>query len=59
MEAPFLHEKDLPISKGGTMDFDPDEANRLMEARLEKMDTNDDDGGGDGGAEEDGGSKKE
>jgi hypothetical protein len=50
-----LHEKDLPISKGGTMDFDPDEANKLMEARLEKMDTDDDEGG----ANEDGGGKKE
>ena len=41
------------------MDFDPDEANKLMEARLEKMDTDDDEGGGDGGADEDGGGKKE
>ena len=58
MEASFLHEKDLPISKGGTMDFDPDMANKLMEERLEKMDTDDDEGGGDG-VDEDGDGKKE
>ena len=46
MEAPFLHEKDLPIGKGGTMDFDPEEANRMVEARLERMDTNNNEGRG-------------
>ncbi|KAL3822153.1 hypothetical protein ACHAXA_011698 [Cyclostephanos tholiformis] len=56
MEAAFLHEKDLPISKGGTMDFDPEKANRLMEARLEKMDT-DDDEENKGGVDEDGDGK--
>lgn len=41
MEAPFLHEKDLPVAKGGTLGFDPDRENRKVEARLERM--NDDD----------------
>ena len=38
MEAPFLHEKDLPVAKGGTLGFDPDRENRKVEARLERMD---------------------
>lgn len=38
MEAPFLHEKDLPVAKGGTLGFDPDSENRKVEARLERMD---------------------
>ena len=39
MEAPFLHEKDLPTSKGGTMGFDAARENAELEARWEKMDT--------------------
>lgn len=39
MEAPFLHEKDLPTSKGGTMGFDVDRENAEIEARMEKMET--------------------
>ena len=39
MEAPFLHEKDLPTSKGGTMGFDAETANAKIESRLEKMET--------------------
>lgn len=39
MEAPFLHEKDLPTSKGGTMGFDVERENAEIEARLEKMET--------------------
>ncbi|KAL3767282.1 hypothetical protein ACHAW5_002085 [Stephanodiscus triporus] len=51
MEAPFLHEKDLPTSKGGTMDFDPEKANAMVEARMERMDTDEDDDDGEGGGE--------
>jgi len=43
MEAPFLHEKDLPTSKGGTMGFDAERENAELEARWEKMDTEEDD----------------
>jgi len=39
MEAPFLHEKDLSTSKGGTMDFDVERENAEVEARMEKMET--------------------
>jgi len=46
MEAPFLHEKDLPTSKGGTMGFDAERENAEMEARREKMETEEEDGGG-------------
>jgi len=42
MEAPFLHEKDLPTSKGGTMGFDAERENAELEARWEKMDTEED-----------------
>lgn len=45
MEAPFLHEKDLPTSKGGTMDFDAEKENAEVEARLEKMETDEEEGG--------------
>ena len=48
LEASFLHEKDLPISKGGTMDFDPEKSNRMVEKRMERMDTDEDDGGEEG-----------
>lgn len=44
MEAPFLHEKDLPTSKGGTMGFDAERENAELEARWEKMDTGEDEG---------------
>lgn len=54
MEAPFLHEKDLPTSKGGTLGFDAERENAELEARWEKMETEEDgqekeekDGGGD------------
>ncbi|KAL3758840.1 hypothetical protein ACHAWU_001362 [Discostella pseudostelligera] len=43
MEAPFLHEKDLPTSKGGTMDFNAEEENALVEARMERMETDEED----------------
>jgi len=65
LEAPFLHEKDLPISKGGTMDFDPEKSNRMVEKRMERMDTDKDDGGEEGaegkekGKDEDGGKMEE
>ena len=48
LEAPFLHEKDLPISKGGTIDFDPEKSNKMVEKRMERMDTDEDDGGEEG-----------
>jgi hypothetical protein len=53
MEAPFLHEKDLPTSKGGTMDFNPEEENALVDARMDRMETDYDDD--DGGSENDDG----
>lgn len=59
MEAPFLHEKDLPKSKGGTMDFDAEKENAEVEARLEKMETDDDDEGGQDGKDGGEGRKKE
>mmetsp|Transcript_9663 Transcript_9663/g.19592 ORF Transcript_9663/g.19592 Transcript_9663/m.19592 type:complete len:201 (+) Transcript_9663:1-603(+) len=39
LEEPFLHEKDLPVSKGGTMGFDAERENAELEAALEKMDS--------------------
>ena len=44
MEAPFLHEKDLPTNKGGTMGFDAEKTNAEIEARLEKMETEEEEG---------------
>ena len=58
MEAPFLHEKDLPTSKGGTMDFNPEEENALVEARMEKMETDDEDGEEERGENDTGAGKK-
>jgi len=55
MEAPFLHEKDLPTSKGGTMDFDAERENAEIEARMEKMETDEEEGK----KEEDGDGKME
>lgn len=61
MEAPFLHEKDLPTGKGGTLDFDADRENAEVAARMEQMETEEEekeesDGkkteGGETGAEE-------
>ena len=43
MEAPFLHEKDLPTSKGGTLGFDAERENAELEARWEKMETEEED----------------
>ncbi|KAL7531652.1 hypothetical protein ACHAWF_003862, partial [Thalassiosira exigua] len=59
MEAPFLHEKDLPTSKGGTRGFDAERENAEVEARFEKMEEDDkeDERGGDGGSGEGGGSE--
>ena len=42
MEAPFLHEKDLPKCKGGTLDFDADMENAELEARWEKREKEED-----------------
>ena len=55
MEAPFLHEKDLPTSKGGTMDFDAERENAEVEAMMQKMDEDD----GEKMDEDDGGKKEE
>ncbi len=53
MEAPFLHEKDLPTSKGGTMDFNLEEENALVDARMDRMETDDDDDDGGEGKDRD------
>ena len=37
MEAPFLHEKDLPVEKGGTLGFDAERENAEVTARWEEM----------------------
>lgn len=43
METPFLHEKDLDESKGGTKGFDADKANKELEERMkERKDGTDD-----------------
>lgn len=34
LEAPFLHEKDLPVEKGGTKGFDAERENAEVEARM-------------------------
>ena len=53
MEALFLHEKDLPTFKGGTMGFDAKRENLEIEVRLKKMEMDEDREkgkcGGDGG----------
>ena len=36
MEAPFLHEKDLPMSKGGTLDFNAEKENAALEKEWEE-----------------------
>ena len=43
MEAPFLHEKDLDQSKGGTKGFDADKSNEEFTRRMLTEDNNDDD----------------
>lgn len=57
MEAPFLHEKDLPTNKGGTMGFDAERENAEIEARLEKMETEEEgkEAAGDGNEKKDDG----
>mmetsp|Transcript_17532 Transcript_17532/g.40748 ORF Transcript_17532/g.40748 Transcript_17532/m.40748 type:complete len:415 (+) Transcript_17532:80-1324(+) len=44
MSTPFLHEKDLDQTKGGTRDFDADQANREL---MEEMKKREKDGGDD------------
>ena len=63
MEAPFLHEKDLPQNKGGTMGFDAEKENAKVEARWEKMDIEEEEDASkqdkkDGGDDENGGGKE-
>lgn len=41
MEAEFLHEKDLPVEKGGTLGFDAERENAEFEARWEKYEKED------------------
>jgi hypothetical protein len=36
METEFLHEKDLPVEKGGTLGFDAERENAQIEERWEK-----------------------
>ena len=43
MEAPFLHEKDLDETKGGTKGFDADKSNEEFTRRMLTEDNNDDD----------------
>jgi len=38
METPFLHEKDLNETKGGTKDFDAEKSNKEVERRYEEHD---------------------
>lgn len=46
LEAPFLHEKDLPESKGGTKGFDAAAANKkILETDKEENETNGNGGG--------------
>eukprot|EP00980_Cylindrotheca_fusiformis_P005587 scaffold1184_cov132-Cylindrotheca_fusiformis.AAC.8 len=44
METPFLHEKDLDESKGGTKGFDADKANEELRKAQEKFDKENGDG---------------
>lgn len=37
MVAPFLHEKDLPVAKGGTLGFDAERKNAEIEAHYERL----------------------
>jgi hypothetical protein len=41
LETPFLHEKDLPQSKGGTIGFDADKANQALHLQMEECDDDD------------------
>jgi hypothetical protein len=50
LDAPFLHEKDLPVEKGGTLGFDVERENAEVEARWNEME--------DGTKEEEGEKKK-
>lgn len=38
LETPFLHEKDLTESKGGTKDFNAEASNMEIDRRIEEMD---------------------
>jgi hypothetical protein len=51
LEALFLQEKNLWISKEGSMDFGPESSNRMVEEWMERMDADEDDGGEEGGQE--------
>eukprot|EP00956_Cyclotella_meneghiniana_P015805 scaffold24550_cov60-Cyclotella_meneghiniana.AAC.10 len=53
LEAPFLHEKDLPVEKGGTLGFNAELENAQVEARWEEMEKEEEAGG-----KEDGDDKK-
>ena len=52
LEAPFLHEKDLDESKGGTKNFDAEKSNQELERRIKEAEEkeqkkDEEEGGGD------------
>jgi hypothetical protein len=49
LEAPFLHEKDLPVEKGGTLGFDAERENAELEARWEELEKKEAEGKSDDG----------
>ena len=51
LEALFLQEKNLWISKEGSMDFVSESSNRIVEEWMERIDADEDDGGEEGGQE--------
>ena len=69
MEAPFLHEKDLVESRGGTKGFDAEKSNKELEKKIQELeekrkaekdgDDMDVDGDGDGSNTEGGGDTKQ
>ena len=63
MVAPFLHEKDLPVAKGGTLGFDAERKNAEIEAHYERLEKAEESGKSGGGKSEekegDGGGKSE
>lgn len=47
MDAPFLHEKDLDESKGGTRGFDAEKANQELMNAMAEAEKKKEEGGGD------------
>eukprot|EP01082_Thalassiosira_pseudonana_P015789 g14433.t1 g14433 contig9:1826223-1827768(+) len=52
MVAPFLHEKDLPVAKGGTLGFDAERKNAEIEAHYERLEKAEESGKSGGGKSE-------